>query len=157
MFINMCAYLDMYLVYHTSKKTYVFILFSEFLCIKRCHEWVKMLKWLLHRTPDLSLPDLITDDPLATLDFGHDSKRRDLNPGVGSHGLREIREIYSVSRWEKHELSSGGIFCFVCFSIYLTVQNNALDNTNDSTTVHGIVSIFFTKMQSVPFARAAGG
>ena len=58
-----------------------------------------MLKWLLHRTPDPSLPDLITDDPLATLDFGHDSKRRDSNPGVGSHGLREIREIYSVSRW----------------------------------------------------------
>jgi hypothetical protein len=52
-----------------------------------------MLKWLLHRAPDPSLPDLITDDPLATLDFGEKKKKRDTISGVG------LREIYSVSRF----------------------------------------------------------
>jgi hypothetical protein len=52
-----------------------------------------MLKWLLHRAPDPSLPDLITDDPLATLDFGQKKKKRDAASGIG------LREIYSVSRF----------------------------------------------------------
>ena len=54
-----------------------------------------MLKWLLHRAPDPSLPDLITDDPLATLDFGQKKKKKgDAASGIG------LREIYSVSRLE---------------------------------------------------------
>ena len=57
-----------------------------------------MLKWLLHRTSDPSLPDLITDDPLATLDFGPKrKKKRDSIPGIGA-ASQGHKEIYSVSR-----------------------------------------------------------
>lgn len=45
-----------------------------------------MLKWLVQRVPDPSL-DVITDDPLATLDFHMDKKRK------------RLKEIYSVNRY----------------------------------------------------------
>lgn len=57
-----------------------------------------MLKWLLHRNPDRPFPDLITDDPLATLDFGPKRKKKGdfiTELGLSSHGHKEI---YSVSR-----------------------------------------------------------
>jgi len=56
-----------------------------------------MLKWFLHRAPDPSFPDLITDDPLATVDFGNRKRISDQIKGIGANGHGEI---YSVSRLE---------------------------------------------------------
>ena len=46
-----------------------------------------MLKWLVQRVPDPTL-DMVTEDPLATLDLDPDGKKRRGN----------LKEIYSVNR-----------------------------------------------------------
>ena len=49
-----------------------------------------MLKWLVQRVPDPNL-DLVTDDPLATLEFGEKPN--------GTKKKRQ-KEIYSVNRYD---------------------------------------------------------
>ena len=49
-----------------------------------------MLKWLVQRVPDPdSLEDVITDDPLATLEFNGKDKKQ----------AKRLKEIYSVNRY----------------------------------------------------------
>ena len=54
-----------------------------------------MLKWLVQRVPspdDVNLEELVTEDPLATLEFQ-------------KHKVRKKRkEIYSVNRYELHRV-----------------------------------------------------
>ena len=53
-----------------------------------------MLKWLVQKSDVTnSLTDLVTDDPLATLNFGGNG-----NNGGNNKRRKGIKEIYSVNR-----------------------------------------------------------
>ena len=56
-----------------------------------------MLKWLVQKASTDPTLDIITDDPLATLDFGHEKKKNKGGVGGGGGGGSH-KEIYSVNR-----------------------------------------------------------